>query len=126
MTETPNAGNQKSVKAAEKRERRTRQQELADLTYVLSTSKGRRLIWRLMETCGVHEISYVRGDTHHTAFLEGQRNVGNKLLADVMDCEASLYQLMREENTEEEQEDARSGEARGTSDASTSGSDSNS
>lgn len=106
----PNAANQKDVKDATKREKRTRLQELQDLAWVLSTSKGRRFYWRLMEFCETMRLSYTRGDTHETAFRQGMANVGHKLLADMMDANKESYMLAREENTEEEPEDARPGE----------------
>lgn len=111
-----NAASAKDVKKAEKQERRTRLQELADLSFVLNTSKGRRFYWRLMEFCETMRLSYTRGDTHETAFRQGMANVGHRLLADLMDCDGEIYRLMREENIEEV-DDARtssSGETGGT------------
>lgn len=98
-----NAADPKEVKSSEKKERRTRLQELQDLNWVLSTSKGRRFYWRLMEFCETMRLSYTRGDTHETAFRQGMANVGHKLLADMMDANKEAYMLAREENTEEEE-----------------------
>src|SRR6185369_17682745 len=95
---TPNASNQKGVKALEKLERRTRMDELNDLSkYVLNTRAGRKYIWNILVMCGVNQLSYHRGDTHETAFREGERNIGNRILADIMDCNAEIYAIMRTE-----------------------------
>lgn len=109
-----NAADKKDVKAAAKVGRRTRIQELGDLSYLLQNASGRRFYWRLMEFCGSFELSYTRGDTHETAFREGMRNVGNRLMADLMEAEPEMYIKMKQENFEEV-EDARPGDQGGGS-----------
>lgn len=103
-----NANDPKEVKEAAKKERRSRDQELRDIHYLLQTSTGRRWMWRLLEFCGEFQLSYTRGDTHETSFREGMRNVGNKVLADIMDANGNIYGQMREENTEEVEENGTS------------------
>lgn len=96
-----NASDQKDVKKAAKTEKRTRIQELGDVEWVLQTPSGRRFFWRLMEFCGIFELSHTRGDTHQTAFHEGMRNVGLKMMVDLMEAQPEAYLRMREENFEE-------------------------
>lgn len=105
MSETPNAADSKRVEKSAKVERRSRQQELRDLRGILQNQSGRRFYWRLLEVCGTFELSYLRGDTHETAFREGGRNIGNRLLSDLMEADKTLYSIMAEENTEEPEDD---------------------
>lgn len=104
MTEaaTGNASDPKQVKAAAKTERRTRLHDLNDLRTMLGTRSARRWYWKMLSSCGVFELSYSRGgDTHDTAFHEGERNVGLRILKDLMDADSKLYGLMADENKEE-------------------------
>lgn len=112
-----NAGDPKQVKEGAKIEKRTRNQELSDLRFVMESKTGRRFFFALLSSHGIYELSYTRGDTHETAFREGMRNIGNKLLADCQAASIELYAKMIEEN-KEEAEDDRSG-ARETGDNST-------
>lgn len=97
-----NAADEEQVKSAGFKERRTRADELRDLSqFILNTRAGRKYIWELMEFCGITELSYTRGDAMETCFREGSRNVGNKILIDVTDANPDLLALMKKENTED-------------------------
>lgn len=85
-----------------------RKQDLEDIGALLSKREGARFFSRLLKLCGVYRISYVPGDTHTTAFNEGQRNIGNIVLADL--AEFGFYQQLLatgadERKTEEEYDD---------------------
>jgi len=76
---------------------RRRQQELSDLEWVMSDGRGRRVVWRLLEQAGVFRLSYT-GDALSTAFHEGQRNIGLRLMADCLEAAPEKYTLMQTEN----------------------------
>lgn len=77
---------------------RRRQQELLDLEWVMSDGRGRRVVWRLLEQAGVFRLSYT-GDALSTAFNEGQRNIGLRLMADCLEAAAEKYLVMQAENS---------------------------
>lgn len=73
-----------------------RDAELDDeaLQVVLRTPQGRRVCWRLLERSGLHQMSYAGEQTHVTAFNEGNRNQGQRLLADILRLDAACYLTM--------------------------------
>jgi hypothetical protein len=92
-----NAANEKQVKNAELKERDLRRQELEDMRFILSTPQGRRFIWRYLTRCGVFALSYSHSGSE-TAFNEGQRNIGLKLMAELSEADASAYVTILKEN----------------------------
>ena len=74
--------------------------DLSDMGALLSTREGARFFARLLELCGVFRISYVAGDTHATAFKEGQRNIGLVVYDDLLTADpqtaAKLRQAIKE------------------------------
>lgn len=55
-----------------------RQQEVEDIRWLMNSESGRRIVWHLLEACGLRRLSYT--GTHETFFREGQRSVGLQLL----------------------------------------------
>lgn len=69
-----------------------------DLRYILERPEGRRFIWRLIdEEALVHAQSYSGEATHATAFAEGRRYVGLRL---VDECKRVAPQLFLRMNAE--------------------------
>jgi hypothetical protein len=56
--------------------------ERADVAWLMSGRRGRRIVWRLLESAGVFATSF-RADALSMAFAEGCRNEGLRLLAQV-------------------------------------------
>jgi hypothetical protein len=69
-----------------------------DLVTVLSTENGRRFVHRLLGEAGVFRTSFVMGDPNGTAFNEGSRNTGLRLLSRVMADAPDQYFKMLKEN----------------------------
>ncbi len=56
--------------------------EIEDFIWLMSDKRGRRIVWRLLGEAGVFKTSYQPGmDAMQTAFNEGGRNQGVKLMA---------------------------------------------
>lgn len=91
-----NAADEEQVKDAGEKIARGRERELNDLRAVLSTVQGRRFVWRYLEACGISNSSFDQ-NPHRTYFLEGQRNIGLKLQADVAEAEPAAYLTMMKE-----------------------------
>lgn len=76
-----------------------KEQRIADMALLLSTRPGRRFIWGLMSDCGIFRSSFDNSGSV-TAFNEGQRNVGLKVLADVNEAGPEQYLVMLRESQE--------------------------
>lgn len=78
------------------------------LKALMKTRDGRAWVWGHLSDCGVFESSYA-ATTHDTAYNEGRRNVGLKLLFELQSHVFQQYQLMeaeaREDNQIEEMKD---------------------
>ena len=99
-----NAADESDVNKAREKEKFGRERELSDIQHILSTAQGRRFLWRYLETCGIYRSSFT--GSSETFYLEGQRNIGLKLLADITEASPESYMLMmkaqkqREKNNE--------------------------
>ena len=69
----------------------------ATLEGILSLPQGREWIWDLLGFCRVYHQSFVQGEPDSTAFNEGRRSVGNKLLADIVRVSPTHYLAMMKE-----------------------------
>lgn len=95
-----NAADAQQVKEAEGKEKRGRERELGDVAEVLSTVQGRRFMWRYLTVCGIFKTSY-SSDANNTFYLEGQRNIGLQLIADVNEADPTAYVTMMQESNKE-------------------------
>lgn len=73
--------------------------EIEDLIWLMGIKRGRRIVWRLLSHAGVYRSSFTP-DASVTAFNEGQRNIGLRLLAQLMAHCSSDYALMAQERTD--------------------------
>lgn len=65
----------------------------ADIKWLMSSPRGRRVAWWLMEKAGVHRTSFNNSGSV-MAFNEGQRNMGLMLQAQVIECSPDAYLTM--------------------------------
>ena len=73
-----------------------------DLRSILKEKWGRRFIWRFLKKCGVNHLCLDFENVNRTFFMGGQRNIGNSLLAQVLDISEDAYLLMTKEAKKEE------------------------
>ena len=69
------------------------------LRAIMSTADGREWMWNHLAVCGVFQSTYAT-DTHDTAFNEGRRSIGLRLMADLQDNVFKQYQAMEMEARE--------------------------
>lgn len=100
--ELGDAADPKKVRASKKKEKKLKRSELDDLSFVLGDKRGRRLYWNQMKECGIYRESFVPNEADSTAYNEGQRNIGLRMLAKVMDLDPTLYIKMAQEAKQEE------------------------
>lgn len=75
-----------------------RETEEGDLKWLMSSRRGRRIAWRILERCGVFRLSF-NSNSMTMAFNEGQRNEGLRLLGLIHQLCPELYPTMvREQN----------------------------
>lgn len=87
-----NAADESQVRNAEIKKKLIDDQIHNDLKYILDSEQGRRFVWRILEMTGLFKSSFT--GSSETYFLEGQRNIGLKLLAEVMNCDPQAYMKM--------------------------------
>lgn len=94
------SGQQQDKQEIEARKRVLRQQEIGDLKWLMSSPRGRRFVWRLLDLSGPFRLSF---DTNamKMAFNEGNRNLGNQLLNEVMKLCPELYPVMVKERQDD-------------------------
>lgn len=74
--------------------------EVNDLIWLMSERTGRRIVYRLLGDAGVYVGSHT-GEALGTAFNEGKRAIGLKLLATLNENCAEQYVLMLKEHRED-------------------------
>ena len=89
-------GNELEQEAAELDAQLAREREINDLKCVMASANGRRFMWRLLEKAGIYKSS-MTGNSQ-TFFLEGQRNIGLYLLAQINEHCLDEYVVMLSES----------------------------
>ncbi|HAU5651158.1 TPA: hypothetical protein P7Y94_001722 [Citrobacter freundii] len=77
------------------------QREKDDIKFVMDSEQGRRVIWSILERGKVFSPCFA-GDSHLTAFNEGQRNLALALFQRVMAHCPDQYLKMAAEASEQE------------------------
>jgi hypothetical protein len=96
----PQAAAEKAVKA-----QLTAQTEIDDLCWLMGDKRGRRFVWRQLSEAGVYQLTFT-GEALSSAFNEGKRNQGLKLLAQITrHCPDRLFEMQKEARTNERRND---------------------
>lgn len=91
-----NAASERQVSEAAFKEKIGKDKELDEIRCVLSTPQGKRFVWRYLEKCGVFKTSFT--GSSETFFLEGRRDIGLALLAEVCESSPEAYLEMLKAN----------------------------
>ena len=98
---------QKSKDSKKSEERIDRQNEESDIKWLMSSKRGRRLIWRLLEQAGVFRSSF-NTNAMAMSFAEGNRNYGLQILNLIHTLCPELYPTMIKEQKNVRNADDRS------------------
>ena len=98
-------GDEEEVAEAARKLRVQQHVEQEELKVLLLMPAMRRFVWTLLCECGINNISFAGEATHETAFNEGQRNIGNKLIAMLDRAKAHTYMEIYTEFRKDEEED---------------------
>ncbi len=83
-----------------------KESEESDLVWLMSSKRGRRIVWRLLDQSGVFRLSF-NTNAMQMAFAEGTRSYGNRMLALIHDHSPELYPVMvKEHNRDRSADDA--------------------
>ncbi len=91
---------ERSKSEQESRDRLARENEEDDLKWLMSSKRGRRIIWRLLGQSGVFRLSF-NTNAVAMAFAEGNRNFGNRTITMINTICPELYPTMVKENANE-------------------------
>lgn len=75
-----------------------------DFKWLMSSKRGRRIVWRLLEQAGVFRISFSQ-NSMQMAFNEGSRNYGNKILNLIHSLCPELYPAMLKDSINDRNDD---------------------
>jgi hypothetical protein len=91
-----NAADARQIRAAKKKIKFRRKDELADIRAVLASDPGKRLVWRLLQKTRVFGLSFSAENERLTSFHEGERNIGNWLIHDILEADSlALLEIMK-------------------------------
>lgn len=88
-------GQERVKEQSDERTKLALQNEQDDFKWLMSSKRGRRIVWRLLERTGVYRSSFTGNS--ETFFREGQRNVGLMLMAQINEFSPDQYALMLKE-----------------------------
>lgn len=91
-----NAADPKQVKRAANKEQFKKDNERSDLSKVLETPEGRRVMWRLLEHCKVFGSVWDPSSRIH--YYAGKQDVGHFLMAEIVDAGEDYLLAMMKEN----------------------------
>src|SRR5262245_46723246 len=92
------AGNRRDIREAQKRQRVAEQQRREVIAGIMSVAPGRSWMCDMLEGCHVYSTSF-SDEGLRMAVMEGQREVGLRLLLDIMgSCPDHYITMMRERN----------------------------
>ena len=85
------------------REHRNRETIAREELAVILRQRGvRNFIWTLLEECGIHDIVDPSASSRAVGFHDGERNIGNKIIAKVDAAVPHTYVKMYTENRKDE------------------------
>ena len=82
----------------ERRDKLAAAAEIEDFKWLMSSKRGRRIVWRQLERAGVFRLSF-NTNAMQMAFAEGNRNEGLRQLAQIhQHCPDRYTQMVTEQN----------------------------
>ena len=93
-----NASSRKDIRRAEKEADRAELAKVEFLRSSLSTIGGREWFYQLLESCHMFSDPFT-GNPYQEAFLKGERNVGLRIFADIVQyCPDQYISMMKDAN----------------------------
>jgi hypothetical protein len=89
-------GQERAKEESQARDRLAKVNEDEDFKWLMSSKRGRRVVWRLLDRAGVFRLSF-NTNAMHMAFAEGNRNEGLRILSQIHSLCPELYPVMMKE-----------------------------
>lgn len=89
-------GQERAKQAQEVTAKLSKDTEESDIKWLMSSKRGRRIVWRLLDQAGTFRLSF-NTNAMQMAFAEGNRNYGNRMLAMINTVCPELYLVMQNE-----------------------------
>ena len=89
-------GQERKAEDDKQQDRLARETEGSDVQWLMSSKRGRRIVWRLLDRAGVFRLSF-NTNAMTMAFAEGARNDGLRLLTLIHSLCPNLYPTMVKE-----------------------------
>lgn len=89
--------------------KREQEQYLNDLRWILGDARGRRFITKLLFIYCHWGMTSFSESASMTAFNEGERNIGNRIYADLIEAKESAFSQMLREWKSKQNQDRESG-----------------
>lgn len=89
---------------AQTQKRLAKDTEAGDFKWLMSSKRGRRIVWRLLDRTGVFRLSF-NTNAMAMAFAEGNRNEGLQTLVQIHTICPELYSVMMKENANDNRND---------------------
>jgi hypothetical protein len=96
MTQLLDEDNEVQHEAIKQKADNERRTFVEDIKWLMSSPRGRRLVWWLLSKSGVSRTSFNNSGSV-MAFNEGQRNIGLMLQAEVLEASPDSYMTMLNE-----------------------------
>lgn len=90
------AAQESKRKQRELKEQLASKSEQDDVAWLMSSKRGRRILWRFLDRAGVYRTSFNQ-NSMTMAFNEGVRNEGLRLVATIHACAPEQYPVMLKE-----------------------------
>lgn len=100
-SEIYDASDGKTINNARKKGARLRQKRLMFVREMMKAPFGRLWVYDMLVMGHLTEPTFTPGDSHATAFKEGERNFVNKIIYDIMEAAPETYAQMLEEGRNE-------------------------
>lgn len=94
-------GQDRSKAERELRDRLARENEKADIKWLMGFKRGRRMLWRLLDQAGVFRSSF-NTNAIAMSFAEGNRSYGLRIIDIIHEQCSELYPTMIKENSSHE------------------------
>ncbi len=99
-----NAGDANQVAKAQGKAKIREHLRKTGLRKIMNDPEGRAWMWGTLEACGVFRLSFST-DIATMAFREGNRDIGNRVIAEIYALSPELYLKMAMENTKKGSEE---------------------
>ncbi len=92
-------GQEQSKADKDLRDKLARENEESDMKWLMSSKRGRRIVWRILDQAGVFRLSF-NPNSMQMAFNEGNRNIGLRIIATIHSSCPEQYQAMLKEQND--------------------------